>query len=58
MYTDVTTIENGLLRSLKRITNKKKVTNIPPISTIIFIFPIFQKANMFKNYFAYHCKNS
>ena len=24
MYTDVTTIENGLLRSMKRITKKKK----------------------------------
>ena len=51
MYTDVTTIENGLLRSMKRITNKKKLTNISPLSTIKFILPIFKESKNVKKVF-------
>jgi len=43
--------------AFKRISNKKKTTNIPPIfDNNTFISNISQKANMFNDYFAEQCE--
>ena len=42
---------------MKRITNKKKLTNIPPIfHNNIYLTNFQQKANIFNNYFSDQCK--
>ena len=54
---DPQTGQKNFWSAFKRVTNKKKHTNIPPIiNNNIYVTNFQQKANIFNDYFANQCK--